>query len=105
MSANDLEEAGPTCTLVSYSLEDGGRAFEEVVILCGPYFRFATIQRILSFSRCAGVSGWLHEHCSRANGGICKWATEKQIWRRVHSRQQRLVHKHAEETSLMFCEC
>lgn len=44
--------------------------------------------------------GRLHEHCPGPDGRVREWAAEEQVRGRIHPRQQRLVHLHAEEESV-----
>ncbi len=45
----------------------------------------------LCFARRAPVSGWIHEHCSRADQGVRRWKTTKKLRRCLCEGQQRSV--------------
>lgn len=44
------------------------------------------------FCRSACLFGWLYEHCSGTDGGVCEWTIEKQIRGCLHKGEQWWVH-------------
>lgn len=52
-------------------------------------------------SRCIGLFGWLHEHRTGSNRGICQWSAEKQIRRCIYPWQQCALHFNTKETSIV----
>merc|ERR1712080_656767 len=50
--------------------------------------------------RSVGELRRIYEHCTGANRRICERTDEKQIWGRIHPREQCVVHIHTEEDCL-----